>query len=270
MLKRDRKTAAGAALPPAVKKAALPGALLLAALVLAAVVNLRLFAALLLAALAAAFAFLLRLGMVGCTGPLLRPGLALCAKKFELRYGSRPKGEIVFYGASNFTFWKTLEDDMKPYAAQNHGFGGSTDALMEQQAGRMLYPYEPSVVFLQTGSNDNARGLTLEQIQRNKERLFAEYRSHLPQTRFVVMSGLPLPGRPQYWENIQALNRFLVDYCARTERMEFIDATAAMTTPEGAFRPEYFVRDGIHLNAQGHAVWTRLMHEKLREMGVQP
>ena len=39
------------------------------------------------------------------------------------KYKDRPKGEIVFYGASNFTLWRTMDEDMLPYVVQNHGFG---------------------------------------------------------------------------------------------------------------------------------------------------
>jgi lysophospholipase L1-like esterase len=213
--------------------------------------------------------FIIQIGIIGCTGPYAKKGVEVCSNRMQRKYGNRPTGEIVFYGASNFTFWKTLDEDMKPYRAQNHGFGGSTDKLMKANAYRMLYPYKPSVVFIQTGSNDNARGYTLDEIKEHKKELFAEYRKNLPDAQFIIMSGLPLPGRPQFWANIQALNQFLAEYCAGSENLYFIDATKAMTTADGSFRPEYFKGDGIHLNAIGHNAWTQLMHNKLHEIGVE-
>ena len=32
------------------------------------------------------------------------------------------KGEIVFYGASNFRLWTEMENDLSEYKVQNHGF----------------------------------------------------------------------------------------------------------------------------------------------------
>lgn len=62
------------------------------------------------------------------------------------------KGEVIFYGPSNITLWFSLEKDMEPYKAQNHGMGGCIDDDLMHYAPRLLYPYEPKVVFFQTGS----------------------------------------------------------------------------------------------------------------------
>ena len=64
------------------------------------------------------------------------------------------QGGIVFYGASNFRLWKTMEDDLNEYRVINCGFGGSTDKLMLKHADELLYPYNPKMIFLHTGSND--------------------------------------------------------------------------------------------------------------------
>ena len=61
---------------------------------------------------------------------------------------------IIFYGASNFRLWKSMANDLEGYPVQNHGFGGSTDALLVRYADQLLYPYAPRIVFFQTGSND--------------------------------------------------------------------------------------------------------------------
>ncbi|MDL2293394.1 GDSL-type esterase/lipase family protein [Ruminococcaceae bacterium OttesenSCG-928-D13] len=244
--------------------------LVAAILALAMWINIWLFVLALVGVVAAVVGFMLHLGIIGCIGPFANAGMTISSNRMKKKYGARPKGEIIFYGASNFTFWKTSDNDMKPYVTQNHGFGGSTDDLMRDNASRMLYPYKPSIVFIQTGSNDNARGLQLEQIKQNKIALFAEYRKNLPYTRFIIMSGLPVPARPQFWPDIQAVNQFLQSYCDSQENMEFIDATAVMTKPDGDFRPEYFVKDGLHLNQEGHNAWTVLMKQKLKEMGVKP
>lgn len=62
--------------------------------------------------------------------------------------------EIIFYGASNFRMWTEMENDLAAYRVQNHGFGGSTDKLLVEYADILLYPYQPDIVFFQTGSND--------------------------------------------------------------------------------------------------------------------
>lgn len=170
------------------------------------------------------------------------------------------KHEFVFYGMSNFTLWTQLDDDFPEYKVQNHGFGGSTDKLLVQYADKALYPYEPDVVVFQTGSNDYVEmdGTDDEKLQKcmdYKRQMFAEFHEKLPDARFVVMSGLLLPGRTQYTELTQRVNRELAALCAEhPDYMLFVDAEE-LTYDGKSYRTDYFRRDGIHLNHDGELAW---------------
>lgn len=201
-----------------------------------------------------------------------------CVRAIEQRYQSRT-GEIVFYGPSNIQMWYSLETDMLPYKAQNHGMGGCVDVEMIKYAPRMLYAFAPSVVFFQTGSNDLANGFSLEQIIENKKQMYSLFRSNMPDTKLVVMSGLPLPGRQEFWPATVQVNALLRKLCEETDGMYFMDATDVMLSSEGAedmktstgdgryFESSYFRMDGIHLNKKGHDVWTVEMKKMLRTIG---
>lgn len=188
------------------------------------------------------------------------------------------KGEVIFYGPSNITLWFSLEKDMEPYKAQNHGMGGCIDDDLMHYAPRLLYPYEPKVVFFQTGSNDIAGGIPLETILQNKKKMYAMFLENMPQAQLVVCSGLPLPGRTQFWDATAETNALLEKMCSETDRLHFLNATDAMLTDNGPeelrtsdgryFNPSYFRMDRIHLNKKGHDVWTALMKEKLAELGI--
>ena len=195
-----------------------------------------------------------------------------CVKKIEERYAGR-KHEIIFYGPSNIQMWYSLEEDMLPYVAQNHGMGGCIDQEMIKYAPRMLYAFEPSVVFFQTGSNDLALGIPIDQILENKKKMYGIFLENMPETKLVVMSGLPLPGRMKFWDLTVETNKLLQKMCEETERMYFMDATDSLLGKEGPeefrasdgryFMPQYFRADQIHLNKAGHDVWTALMKEML-------
>ena len=192
--------------------------------------------------------------------------------------GDRPlqEGQIVFYGPSNIALWYSLERDMLPYAAYNHGIGGCIDEDMMRYAPRLLYPYKPAAVFFQTGSNDIASGIPLETILANKRRMYGMFLENMPQAKLVVCSGLPLPGRTQFWDATVRTNDLLREMCAETERLYFLDATDAMLTDRGPealrtsdgryFNPALYRIDRIHLNKRGHDVWTALMKRTLEEI----
>ena len=190
----------------------------------------------------------------------------LSISRIRRQYRNRPPGEIIFYGASNFTFWRTLEKDMAPYVVQNHGFGGSTDNDLMKYAEKALYNFEPAVVVFQSGSNDFVIGMSPDEIMANKDKMFSMFRKRLPNATFIVLSMLPLPGRSMYWPDSEKVNAFLAGYCAAHTRMIFVDATAAMMTAGGDFRPELYTGDGIHLNADGRKVWGPLIKAGLGSM----
>lgn len=179
------------------------------------------------------------------------------AKKYD---ASARQGEIVFYGASNFTLWKTMEEDIPMYRVQNHGFGGSDDEGLMANAEKILYPYNPKIVVFQTGSNDyvNESGTDEEKIavcMKRKEKMFELFHERLPEAKFLVMAGILLPGRKQFLDLTLEVNRQLKELCERIPYLEYVDS-AEMTYHDGAFDESLFVRDGIHLTPEARIRWA--------------
>lgn len=169
------------------------------------------------------------------------------------------QGEIIFYGASNFRLWTEMENDLSEYKVQNHAFGGSTDKLLVKYADKLLYPYNPKIVFFQTGSNDyvSLSGTDEEKVKacmEYKAQMFDEFHHRLPNAKFIVMSGLLLPGRSEYMEITQMINDELEKYCSTKDYMYFVNAED-MTYKDGEYRTDLFIKDGIHLNHAGQLKW---------------
>jgi len=188
---------------------------------------------------------------------LLKFGNRLGVLRVQRRYPKPVHDKIVFCGASNFTLWRSLEQDMLPHIVQNHGFGGSTDRELMKYADKILYPYKPKIVVFQSGSNDFAQGLSAEDILKNKDKMYTMFRKELPNTIFVALSMLPLPGRAQFWEQSKNVNAGLREYCRTHADMFFVDTTEYLTTSAGKFCPICFRRDGIHINRKGQLIWGR-------------
>ncbi len=169
------------------------------------------------------------------------------------------QGEIIFYGASNFRLWTDMEDDLSEYKVQNHAFGGSTDKRLVEYADKLLYPYNPSIVFFQTGSNDyvSLSGTDEEKVKacmEYKKQMFDTFHEKCPNAKFVVMSGLLLPGRSEYTELTQMVNDELEKYCNSKDYMYFVDSED-LTYQNGEYREDLFIKDGIHLNHTGQLLW---------------
>ena len=178
------------------------------------------------------------------------------AEKYD---ANERQGEIIFYGASNFRLWTDMEEDLSEYKVQNHAFGGSTDKLLVEYADKLLYPYNPSIVFFQTGSNDyvSLSGTDEEKVKacmEYKKQMFDTFHEKCPNAKFVVMSGLLLPGRSEYTELTQKVNDELEKYCDSKDYMYFVDSED-MTYQNGEYREDLFIKDGIHLNHIGQLLW---------------
>ena len=176
------------------------------------------------------------------------------------RYDANERqGEIIFYGASNFRLWTNMEEDLSEYKVQNHAFGGSTDKLLVEYADKLLYPYNPSIVFFQTGSNDYVllSGTDKEKVKAcmdYKKQMLDAFHEKCPNAKFVVMSGLLLPGRSEYTELTQMVNDELEEYCNTKDYMYFVDSED-LTYQNGNYREDLFIKDGIHLNHTGQLLW---------------
>lgn len=167
--------------------------------------------------------------------------------------------EVIFYGASNFRLWTEMENDLLSYKVQNHGFGGSTDKLLMEYAPVLLYPYRPDIVFFQTGSNDyvSLSGSDEEKVNSciaYKREMFAAFHAQLPDAKFVVMSGLLLPGRAEYTALTQRVNEELAALCTQVDYLYFVDASE-LTYDGKNYDSGLFLSDGIHLNHEGQLLW---------------
>ena len=184
-------------------------------------------------------------------------------EKIEQKYPAGGKGvqgkataPTVFYGASNFRMWKNLDKDLAEFSAQNHGFGGATDVLLMHYAPRILFPYRPGVVVVQSGSNDYM-GLT-GSLQKKavtslalKRRMYEYFRENLPDTRFIALGALLMSGFAQATELSLLINEGLQELCAEMGNTYVDLAPLTYDAAAGSYRTELFKSDGIHLNRDG-------------------
>jgi len=186
------------------------------------------------------------------------------AKKYDPEVRNH---DIIFYGASNFARWDTMEEDLMPFDVQNHAFGGSTDKDLELWAQFMLYPYAPRYVFFQTGSNDYVESTAptdeekVAEAMTFKKAMFAEFHEALPECKFIVMSGILLPGRTEFVDMTLEINDQLKAFCDETDYMIFVDAEAlTYDRAAGAFVNDVeslFVEDQIHLTGDARITWAQ-------------
>src|SRR5215471_18028626 len=75
-----------------------------------------------------------------------------------------PKGAVLFVGSSTIVRWKTLAEDFPEFQVINRGFGGNEIVDSTHFADRIIFPYEPKMIFLRAGGNDIHAGKLPTQI----------------------------------------------------------------------------------------------------------
>ncbi|HEX2862133.1 MAG TPA: SGNH/GDSL hydrolase family protein [Lacunisphaera sp.] len=175
-----------------------------------------------------------------------------------------PANGVVFVGSSSIRLWKTLAQDFPDVTTINRGFGGSELADSVFHADRIVLPYRPRAVVLFAGSNDLKSGKTPEAVAADFKAFRNKLHATLPEARLLYLSITLAPSRAQIHEAMQAANRLIAADCATDPRCTFVDINPPMQGPDGKVRPDLFVKDQLHLNRDGYAIWTKVLGPHLK------
>jgi lysophospholipase L1-like esterase len=171
-----------------------------------------------------------------------------------------PKNSVLFVGSSTIRRWKTLADDFPGQRVLNRGFGGSQIADATHFADRIIFPYEPRMIFLRAGGNDLWAGESLEQVFTDFKEFVAKVRTKLPETEIVFISFSPSIARWEQSDKGKALNSLIKDYIRVTPHLQYIETFTVPLGADGQPRPELFAPDKLHFNAAGY----KLLAERVR------
>jgi lysophospholipase L1-like esterase len=177
-----------------------------------------------------------------------------------------PKGGILFTGASTIRKWTTLKEDFPGLPVINRRFGGSEILDCTHFADRIVFPYQPKMIFFRSGGNDIHNGKTAEQVYADYKEFVTKVREKLPDTEIYFIAQNPTIARWSQREQEQALNKMVADYSKTTPKLKFIDISSLPLDNDGQPRAELFVEDKLHFNAAGY----KLLAEAIRPYLPKP
>jgi lysophospholipase L1-like esterase len=189
-------------------------------------------------------------------------------KAFEAsdKTNAPPKDAILFVGSSSIRLWKTLEKDFAGHQVINRGFGGSQISDSVRYAERLVLAYQPKAVVFYAGDNDIHTGKSPRQVANDFERFAHKVHWALPKTQIFFISIKPSPSRWHHKNSIEAANLLIKTHCRLTRNLSFIDVYHKMLDETGKPREELFVKDRLHLNAEGYALWTAIIEPHLADL----
>ena len=177
-------------------------------------------------------------------------------------------GGVLFVGSSSIRMWETLARDFPTVSITRRGFGGSTMADVAAYAGRIVIPYKPRLVVVYAGDNDINDGKTPERVLADYQALVGEVHEKLPGTRVAFISIKPSLARWKLVEPMRKTNALVREFTAEDSLLAYIDVFTPMLGDDGTPRKNLFLEDGLHLSAQGYALWKSIVAPYLEEPGA--
>ena len=188
---------------------------------------------------------------------------AISAFETEDRENPPPKNAILFVGSSSIRLWD-LAKSFPDRKVINRGFGGSEISDSIQFADRIIFKHEPRVVVLYAGDNDIAKGKSAERVVKDFKQFEQLVHARLPKARLLFIAIKPSTKRWKLYPTIKDANSTIQAECAKQAHLAFVDIATPMLGIDGKPKPELFVKDGLHLNSTGYAVWNKVLRQHLK------
>ncbi|MCB1322620.1 MAG: hypothetical protein KDK34_20340, partial [Leptospiraceae bacterium] len=172
-----------------------------------------------------------------------------------------PPCSTVFVGSSSIRFWFTANDDLPDRRIIRRGFGGSELSDVIYYFDLIVAPLKPKDIVLYAGENDLSRGKSPDVIA-DDMREFMEMKSKaLGDAPVYFISIKPSLDRSMDREKQQEANRRIKAIAEQRNDLVYVDVASAMFGKDGL--KDIFVRDGLHMNSDGYAIWKEIVSAAL-------
>ncbi len=170
--------------------------------------------------------------------------------------------QVLFVGSSSIVKWKeTLAADMAPLPVINRGFGSSHIEYVDRWFGEIVAPYRPRAIVFYAGENDLDAGKSVERVVADFDEFMDLKRKALGDTPVYFISVKPSTSRFAQYALQSQVNDAIRARAGRRSDLHYLDVVAPML--ENGKPKDLFVADGLHMNREGYAIWTRIVRAAL-------
>jgi hypothetical protein len=172
-----------------------------------------------------------------------------------------PKNGILFIGSSSIRKWTDLEKRFSTQPIIRRGVGGcELWQLVDYYTPYILFPYQPSKIFIYAGENDIASNKPAQFVADEFSKLWAMISHQLPSAEVYFMSIKQGPSRAKYDDEVNKANTLIKAYLQDKPKGHFIDVETVIYKP-GTSKPDssLFESDYIHLKSAGYDKWQKAL-----------
>lgn len=171
---------------------------------------------------------------------------------------SVPDDAILFVGSSSIRMWQT-HISFPELKVINRGFGGSHTSDAIYFAERIVIPYKPNIIVFYEGDNDIASGKSPQRVLEDYKTFVNLVNKKLPKTPIIFIAIKPSSSRWDVWPKMKEANDMIKAYSDKNKKLFFADIAAPLIGKNGKPDDSLFIKDLLHLNEKGYAVWTGVL-----------
>lgn len=173
-------------------------------------------------------------------------------------------GGILFIGSSSIRKWVDLPKHFSDKPIIMRGVGGSQIWQWVQYfSPSVVYPYQPSKIFIYVGDNDVAAGHSAQEVYDNFLKLMSMFREHIPGAKVYFMSLKLSPSRAKYYNEVALCNKMISDYIKKQSDIVYLDMNPSIANAQALPDSALFLKDMLHLNKDGYDKWEQVIAKYL-------
>ena len=90
-------------------------------------------------------------------------------------------------------------------------------------------------------------------------------KKNLPYTKIFFIAMKPSLRRWRYWDKLNEANEKIQKFINKNENYFFVDTASKMLDENKLVKQDIFIKDNLHMNSKGYAIWTKTIKPILEE-----
>ena len=169
----------------------------------------------------------------------------------------------LFVGSSSIRFWTDVKRDLPELRIVRRGFGGAHLTHVVRYFNRLIKPHKPREIILYAGENDIAAGRAPEKVLADLKDFLAIKTNAIGQTPVYFIAIKPSIYHWDKFNRQSRANQMIKTLAEGRSDLVFIDVVPLML--EDGRPKDIFMRDNLHMNRDGYALWTMAVRRVLKD-----
>ena len=174
---------------------------------------------------------------------------------------------ILCLGSSSFRLWDTIAEDMSPYKVVRRAYGGAKYCDLAIQTPKLVegLRFRAAMIFIGNDITGKEKDKTPEEIVRLSKIVMDTVRKQHPEAPIFLIAVTPSPSRFEHWPKISKANQSLEKLAMSEKGTFFVSTQSKYLNEQGEPMTELFVKDMLHQNKAGYAIWSSILKDALNK-----